>query len=322
MLKRGGVCYCSRGVLVQELLPEWVAIQGGGSGRRWKGNEGWRRLGGDRAQVSVTIHWRDKNHPLSPAWIWADKASHPSRQISRMGEDSLFPGVFIPIIRPNNGTKTCWGLLWCQAQLWSWIHLMSPQEIPTAWCSNKSTTPAWRGTQWISYTFSISAIPIRFCSHCPCIQGKQKPAEVETALLCGWDCLTLEFTLTCHFIASPRQLWGQSTINTKHTTIPQHKLGRTWCHLQVDLWVTLMPAPNPFQRCNLPVHLHPNQPLSTFSSGSQAVTHTPCSYMARIKASLWFWSLVTAIPPEKSGSTWVHLFSDIHAGLCTGTTAV
>lgn len=138
MLKRGGICYCSRGVLVQELLWEWVAIQGGGSGRRWEGNEGWRRLGGDRAQVSLTIHWRDKNHPLSPAWIWADKASHPSRQISRMGEDSLPPGVFIPIIRPNNGTKTCWGSLWCQAQLWSWIHLMSPQKILTAWCSNKA----------------------------------------------------------------------------------------------------------------------------------------------------------------------------------------
>lgn len=174
MLKRGGICYCSCGVLVQELLLEWVAIQGGGSGRRWEGNEGWRRLGGNRAQVSLTIHWRNKNHPLSPAWIWADKASHPSSQISRMGEDSLLPGVFIPIIRPNNGTKTCRGSLWCQAQLQSWIHLMLPLEILTAWCSNKSTTPAWRGTGWISYTFSISAICIRFCSHCPRIQGKQK----------------------------------------------------------------------------------------------------------------------------------------------------
>lgn len=142
MLKRGGICYCSRGVPVQELLREWVAIQGGGSGRRWEGNEGWRRLGGDRTQVSLTIHWRDKNHPLSTAWIWADKASHPPRQIFRMGEDSLLPGVFIPTIRPNNGTKTCWGLLWCQAQLWSWIHLMTPQEILTAWCPNKTTTPA------------------------------------------------------------------------------------------------------------------------------------------------------------------------------------
>lgn len=73
-----------------------------------------------------------KNHPLSPAWNWADKASHPSSQIPEVREDSLLPGVFTPPIRPNNGTTTCWGLLWCQAQLWPLIHLMSPQEILTA----------------------------------------------------------------------------------------------------------------------------------------------------------------------------------------------
>lgn len=58
-----------------------------------------------------------KNHPLSPVWNWADKASHSSSQIPRTREDSLLPGVFIPLIRPNNGTTTCWGLLWCQPQL-------------------------------------------------------------------------------------------------------------------------------------------------------------------------------------------------------------
>lgn len=88
----------------------------GGDGRVMKDGGDWEATG---LKYHLPSTEGTKNHPLSPAWNWADKASYPSSQIPRMREDSLLPGVFIPLIRPNNGTTTCWGLLWCQAQLWS-----------------------------------------------------------------------------------------------------------------------------------------------------------------------------------------------------------
>lgn len=87
----------------------------GGDGRVMKDGGDWEATG---LKYHLPSAEGTENHPLSPAWNWADKASHPSSQIPRMREDSLLPGVFIPLIRPNNGTTTCWGSLWCEAQLW------------------------------------------------------------------------------------------------------------------------------------------------------------------------------------------------------------
>lgn len=85
----------------------------GGDGRVMKDGGDWEATGHKYHHPLKGL----KNHPLSPSWKWADKASLPSSQIPRIREDSLLPGVFIPLIRPNNSTATCWGLLWCQAQL-------------------------------------------------------------------------------------------------------------------------------------------------------------------------------------------------------------
>lgn len=62
---------------------------------------------------------------------------------------------------------------------------MSPQEILTAWCSNKSPAPAWRGMGCSSRGSSISALGARSRSPCPHTRkrGEQKPEEVEAALL-------------------------------------------------------------------------------------------------------------------------------------------
>lgn len=86
----------------------------GGDGRAMKDGGGWE-------VTALKYHHPlkgTKNHLLSPAWNRADKASHPFSQIPRMREDSLLSGVFILLVRPNNGTTTCWGLLWHWAQLW------------------------------------------------------------------------------------------------------------------------------------------------------------------------------------------------------------
>lgn len=76
------------------------------------------RDGGDWEAMVLKYHFvpdeGTKHQPLPPAWHWTDKVSHPASQSPRMREGSLLPGVFIPLIRPNNGTITCWGLLWCQ----------------------------------------------------------------------------------------------------------------------------------------------------------------------------------------------------------------